>query len=781
MAAAQSGYEKSAGYPDLNWKFRVLVAEARIRSAAYSQALEILQPEPPPQVPKEVLWRRTLTQAYSLCFLKKQDESDAHFQEASVMQAGGVGSKAELAYLQSRCELARHENEKAESYLRIALDAVKPSEPFIRIYILQTLGWIAAQDARNEEAVAWYSESLAIVETLHAPILQERAMGSLASNYAELGDFANAQKYAEEAEKIASQQKMLSDEQRWLLNIGQAHQHRNEIGVAEESYNRALAIGQQLNDSEISATCLHNLTGLKLYEGQLAAAEKYHQAALDLGLHGGDALNYLQLDSASISSAHQHYSQAVMTLQTLLQQIEDGASAGKHKISYRMQWLVQAALARNYAAQGDANDAGKWFQRSIATVEEAAKHMRHQEFATAMRDNLPVYDDYITFLIAQRQPERALQIAQLGRARTLMQDGDGPRKSESPRAWLARIHEYLRRNNTVLLSYFATDKECYLWTVNARKMKFSSLGISGPQLDVLIDSYRREIQTHTRMEDSSAASKLFQSLVQPALDMTPRGSHVMILADSKIYSVDFGTLVSPHGGKHYWIEDVDIQNVSSIDLLLQRAHTRPASKDLLLIGAPAQADPHFVELPNAPQEMESVRRHFSPPEVTSISGKDATPDSYLKGGPGEYRYIHLATHGSANAMEPLKSAIILSARPNGDFKLLAQDIISPRLHLNAKLVTISACEGAGTNVQSLEGLVGLEWAFLRAGAHQVVAALWDVDDSITPQLVDDFYAQLKQGKSASEALRHSKLELLKAGGKYATPYYWAPLQLYTGS
>ena len=129
----------------------------------------------------------------------------------------------------------------------------------------------------------------------------------------------------------------------------------------------------------------------------------------------------------------------------------------------------------------------------------------------------------------------------------------------------------------------------------------------------------------------------------------------------------------------------------------------------------------------------------------------------------------------------MQSAIILSADSSGNFKLLAQDIVASKLHLSADLVTISACEGAGTKVQSLEGLLGLEWAFMRAGAHQVVAALWDVDDSMTPELMDDFYNQIRQGKSASEALRHAKIKMLQAGGKRAIPYYWAPLQLYTGS
>ncbi len=162
-----------------------------------------------------------------------------------------------------------------------------------------------------------------------------------------------------------------------------------------------------------------------------------------------------------------------------------------------------------------------------------------------------------------------------------------------------------------------------------------------------------------------------------------------------------------------------------------------------------------------------MEKHFPSGKITSFSGRDATPDSYLKNSPGMYKFIHLATHGTPNAIDPLQSAIILSSGKDGNFKLLARDIIDRKVRLNAELVTISACEGVGTQLQSLEGLLGLEWAFMRAGAHQVVAAVWDQDDAVTPALMDDFYGQLAQGKSATDALHHAKLSILHAGGFHA--------------
>ena len=55
---------------------------------------------------------------------------------------------------------------------------------------------------------------------------------------------------------------------------------------------------------------------------------------------------------------------------------------------------------------------------------------------------------------------------------------------------------------------------------------------------------------------------------------------------------------------------------------------------------------------------------------------------------------------------------------------------------------------------------GLSWAFLRAGAHNVIGALWEVSDVSTPQLMDEFYGELEKGKAPDAALRNAKLSLL---------------------
>jgi CHAT domain-containing protein len=101
--------------------------------------------------------------------------------------------------------------------------------------------------------------------------------------------------------------------------------------------------------------------------------------------------------------------------------------------------------------------------------------------------------------------------------------------------------------------------------------------------------------------------------------------------------------------------------------------------------------------------------------------------------------------------------------------------------LNASLVTPSACRSAGAKTYSGEGLVGLSWAFLRAGAHSVVAGLWDVTDLSTANLMADFYSELAKNVAPADALRAAKLRLIRSSGAYRKPFYWGPFQLYVGA
>ena len=134
-----------------------------------------------------------------------------------------------------------------------------------------------------------------------------------------------------------------------------------------------------------------------------------------------------------------------------------------------------------------------------------------------------------------------------------------------------------------------------------------------------------------------------------------------------------------------------------------------------------------------------------------------------------------------NRESPLDSAVILTPEDlsNGSkrYRLLARDVAV--IALQADLVTVSACRSAGDRAVLGEGMVGFAWAFQRAGAGNVVAGLWDVNDRSTTQLMEKLYAGIRAGQPATEALRAAKLSFISEGRTYAKPYYWAPFQVYS--
>lgn len=156
----------------------------------------------------------------------------------------------------------------------------------------------------------------------------------------------------------------------------------------------------------------------------------------------------------------------------------------------------------------------------------------------------------------------------------------------------------------------------------------------------------------------------------------------------------------------------------------------------------------------------------------------AAEESEVKQQAGKFRFIHFATHGFVNDASPLLSSIILS-KPAKESKddgfLTAREI--HKLHLNAEMVVMSACNTARGEVRSGEGIIGLTWSLFVAGSQTQVVSQWSVDDTSTSSLMAGFYKDIKAATSGKgESLRTASLSL-RSDAKYAHPYYWAPFIL----
>jgi CHAT domain-containing protein/Flp pilus assembly protein TadD len=769
--------ELSARRPEWAWRFRVLEAEVLVWRGLSADALKLLQVQLSPEFSTtDIGVRREIVLGLAESSLQRFDEAERHFGEAErlsrLYQPDFLG---ELYLARGNLSLARGDFSAAESsYLQALRFSREKKQSFLTLKSLGSLGWVSMEEGHYDESIDWDTNALELSRTLGARVATEKVTGNMARSYYMMGDFERALSLLSEAEAAAVELHVDKDVMVWRMNIGVIDLDQHSYSAAAQNFQQALEIAKRLNNKAVTAQCLSNLAIVDLTEKRYDDAEQHDREALALAREIDDRPLelYSLLIEAHIAAGRRDFHRAESESRIVIRE----ASEDRYLL-----WHAEANLAAVFMSVNRAADAEVQFRNAMATIESARSSLRRADFRlSVLSDSIDVYDAYADFLVSHRRTDEALQVAEVSRARTLA-EGLGinssssalPIKSFNPR-------QIAKRLNTTILSYWLGVEHSYVWAITPARVELFTLPPAA-EIDPLVQAYRQALLgSRDVLETQNAAGrKLYDLLVAPAAKMIPKGARVTILPDGSLYGLNFETLLAPSPQLHYWIEDVDVSYANSLTLLAAGASRRAASaKKLLLVGDPVSPDAEFPKLPQAAAEMSEIENYFPAAERTVFSGAEATPDSYLKSEPAGFSYIHFVAHGTASRTSPLDSAVILS-RQGDDYKLYARDIIQHPLH--ADLVTISACHGEGVRTYSGEGLVGLSWAFLRAGAHGVIAALWEVNDNSTPQLMDHLYSEIGKGAAPDAALRDAKLALLRSGGVYRRPFYWAPFELYRGS
>ena len=669
----------------------------------------------------------------------------------------GQLSDARQAFLSSLAFAQQHHDLNLESNARL------------------NLGTVALQDNHFDEAVNWsqqaYASSLAMGNRNRAQI----ALGNLGWAYFELGDSERALPLFREAERQATQLGNIRNRVKWLTTTGYVYQNTGDWMRAAQFYGQVLDLARPIHSQEDIINSLEDLAHLSIAMGKPDQASAYLAQLAPLVRATENHLDDLDatLAEGEIDAAHQQDAQAIAIFKAVDADPQSQTS---------MRLGAEHQLASLYEREGDTASADRMYRAALTTFESAREQLKKEDSKLPFLANaVPIYTDYIHFLVQQGKVEQALDVADHSRARTLEQ-GLGLityEKSFHPAA--LNPQAIARKADATLLFYWLGRSQSYLWAVTpARTEIFPLPGRS--QIAATVQRYRDTLlgPDGTLEWSQDQGAELYRMLVAPAAALIRPGSNVVILSDGALSELNFETLVVPGPHPHYWIEDAAISSAPSLYMLAAARPERDAGSRLLLMGNAVSQDPDYPELPQAAVEMARIERHFPAGDQTVLSRRRATAEAYVESKPQQYSYIHFVAHGIASLTDPLDSAIILSpdSASEGSFKLYAREIIQHPIH--ARLVTISSCYGGGTRSYAGEGLVGLSWAFLHAGAHNVIGALWEVSDNSTPQLMDILYQRLAQGASPALALRQAKLALLHSQSDFHNPFYWAPFQLYTG-
>ena len=618
-----------------------------------------------------------------------------------------------------------------------------------------------ARSGRYDEAIDLWEPALLQARQLGNEATLEKYEGNLGWAYSELGDYEAAEEFIRRAHATSIRIGQQIDNVPWTYQLGDLRLRAGDLAGAENFYRAAVDLARKLKHSQLT-DALASLASYELRVGRLSEARGHAREALKEAKKDAEKLQ-AQLISARIAIAENKLDEGGRLLKDVLAHPDLGADISSEVHLYRAQLYTKA---------GDFEGARQQFDLSIKDALQARADIKQSElrfsFFNAVEE---LYDDYVDFLMARGRIDEALKIAESSRAQTL-------EESLTDLEEVRDVRDIARKANATILCYWLGSKRSYLWIITAQKTTSAALPPKRT-IETEIDAYQKDLlgQRGTLAGSGTRGKALWRVLVEPASRSIPPGSRVIVIPHGRLNAFNMETLVVPAPNQHYWIDDAILTTASSLALLVRKVSKPSASQRILLVGDAPPPNKDFAPLPHARAELHKVSQHFSGRYVM-LSGAKATPAAYRSASPENFAFLHFVAHGVAARLKPLDSAVVLAS--DGDsFKLYARDIA--RQPLTAKLVTISSCHGAGTRTYAGEGLIGLGWAFLHAGADNVVAALWQVNDRATPGLMGDFYASLSRGTDAPAALRNAKLALKAKGGTYATPLYWAPFLLYGSS
>jgi len=756
------------------WRWRILKAETLVGSRQEEAGLGLLDgPDSPPQ--PDLQARRRMNQGWAWFLLADYARAEKFLNEARTLAeaSGAPGLVAEVELRQSPLLVKRGRFDDAEAALRHGLEiANRLGDPYLEAKLMGNLGYLFSERFRFEEAIYWLQRAYQQFTALGANSAAAKTIGNLGVCYDGLGDSEKALTAFEDATARFAKAGDPRSEQNWLGDSGSVLEDGDDFAAAIERYKRALAIATERKDRYWSAYWMSSLALASLRAGQLDAAERYNNDSLAINRDLRDSLNelYNQLNAAEIAAARKQFEPAGELFLSILASRSDDPTPALQ---------AREDLAKLYLETGQPGKAEAQFQSAIAAVESRQAGITKEDYKISYLASLVrFYRSYVDFLVQRGENGRALEVVESSRARLLTErvsNAAAPGGLSGP-----QLQAVARTSHRILLSYWLAPKQSYLWAVTPAKIQRFTLP---PEKEIreLVEDYRTAIEDLRDPLESHnpAGARLSELLLGPIRQLAQPGSHLVIVPDGALHSLNFATLPAPDEGAKYWMEDVTLSVAPSLGLALNfRAAGKPRPASLLAIGDPESAGEEFPRLPNARKEVDTIAALFSRSNRSVYEGADSQPSTYRRAGPACFSFIHFAAHASANRASPLDSALILS-REGNMYALTAREIMT--IPLDASVVTLSSCRSAGARAYSGEGLVGLTWAFLQAGARNVIAGLWDVDDESTSRLMARMYGDLARGAPPEDALRAAQLSLLHGAYPHNKPYYWGAFQLYSRS
>lgn len=693
------------------------------------------------------------------------------------------------------------------------------------------------------QAIQYQEQNLKIVDELGNPSAKAATLGNLGVAYKSLGNYIKALDYYQEAIIVLQLTGNRQGESQALGNIGNVYEALGEYEIAIERYNQSLEIARAISDTRGEGIALGSLGAIYANQGNASKAINYYQQSLAIAEKNNDLISQANtlnnLGTAyhfqrDLEAAIKAYEQSLTIARTLNnRQIElaslsnlgivyDSQDNPNKAIEYEKQSLAIAQSIKDVRNQGIALNNLGFIYFKMNNFDESERILRQaitirESLRPELGDNAKISlsdTQFLTYnllqkvLVAKNEPQRALEIAERGRARAFIELLAS--KSNTPAASppnLEQIKQIAKSQKATIVEYSlvsepsvfvgklrGTVKELFIWVIQPNgeiSFRRSNLTSLEAPLSEVVESLRVAISTGRGQaippttntapdsrRNNRRLQQLHQVLIQPIADLLPKeaSQRVIFIPHETLFSVPFPALQDSDG--KYLIEKHTILTAPAIQVL-QFTHKRRQATNSnlnLVVGNPtmpsiptSQGVVPLQPLPNAEKEAIEIATLLN---TKAITGDRATKAYILSQIPNA-TIIHLATHGLLEDLRAVgvPGAIALAPSENDDGFLTASEIIN--LKLQAQLVVLSACN-TGRGTITGDGVVGLSRSFIAAGVESVIVSLWAVPDESTAKLMTQFYRNLQQNPDRAIALRQAMLKTMQ---DYPQPLEWAAFTL----
>lgn len=278
--------------------------------------------------------------------------------------------------------------------------------------------------------------------------------------------------------------------------------------------------------------------------------------------------------------------------------------------------------------------------------------------------------------------------------------------------------------------------------------------------------YRLASDPDSSLSDTrKAGDRLNSVLFEPLAFQLGASRRIWLDIDPSLASIPVSALTLPNGR---WLGDECAVRVlppwwSIHPEVFADDSNIPSTSRLVVVNGFAKSDGDYSEAPQ-------IARIF--PHAVLVGVGAATQQTLLEN-LRSADVFHFSGHAISNTVS---SYLVASGSEGSEEKIGAESIIGVHFK-RCRVAVLAACNTTAANPDRVEPPPDLRNAFLRAGAHGVIASNWDVDDRSTGALMLAFYQRLEAGFTPTQSLQLAELAI-RSQTNWQHPYYWASFQFF---